>query len=209
MPQSSAIAAPVGGWLDAARNGDGTAWGALLEHYRPYLTLLAAVQIGRRLEVKAEASDLVQETYLQAHRKFSQFCGTSTDEFLSWLQEILASRLAKLIRRYYGTQHRNLRLEQDLSHEFDDSSRIASGMLIEPGSSPSKRAIGREESVRVLTAIQSLSENHREVLVLRHLEGLSFPDVAKKMNRSTDAATQLWVRAIQKLREALGEFDDG
>src|SRR5438270_9015702 len=97
--------------LSKARAGDGAALGGLLERYRDYLTLLARVQIGRRLQGKADAADLVQETFLHAHRAFPRFQGHSEGEFVRWLRQILATSLAHLVRRYCGTQARDVRLE--------------------------------------------------------------------------------------------------
>ncbi|HEX4588387.1 MAG TPA: helix-turn-helix domain-containing protein, partial [Gemmataceae bacterium] len=59
--------------LARARSGEPEALGRLLERYRSYLAILARVQIGRRLQRKVEESDLVQETFLEAHRGFGRF----------------------------------------------------------------------------------------------------------------------------------------
>ena len=103
------------GLLERAGRHDPEAQGQLLEHYRGYLTLLARLEIGRKLQGKADPADLVQETFLEAHRSFPRFRGSSEAEFLTWLRQILAHRLAKLIRRYLGTQRRDVRLERDLT----------------------------------------------------------------------------------------------
>ncbi|MFO0847155.1 MAG: sigma-70 family RNA polymerase sigma factor [Gemmataceae bacterium] len=190
--------------LTAARAGDPTAWGRLLEHYRPYLSLLAEGQVGRRLRVKADPADLVQEAFLQAHRCFADFRGTSAAEFLDWLQAILASRLDKLVRRYYGTQARDVRREDDLALDLSDASKRLDRALAAPGSSPSGRAADREEAVRAAAALDGLSADHRRVIVLRQLEGRPFPEVGALMGRSAGAATQLWMRAVNELQARLG-----
>src|SRR4051794_6513815 len=105
--------ADVGRLTDLARGGDAAALGALLESVRPYLTLLARLQIGRRLQGKADPADLVQDAFLQAHRDFPAFRGASEAELMAWLRHILAGHLANLVRRYFGTQGRNVRLERD------------------------------------------------------------------------------------------------
>jgi RNA polymerase sigma-70 factor (ECF subfamily) len=191
--------------LAASRAGDGAAWGDLLEHYRPYLTLLAELQLGARLRVKADPADVVQEALLRAHAGFAGFRGTTGAELLAWLREVLASRLAKLVERYLGARKRDARLERDLSACLADSSRQLDRVLAAPGSTPSGRASRGEDAVRVAAALERLAPDHRAVLVLRHIEGLSFPAVGERLGRSTDAATQLWARAVRKLREALGE----
>ena len=90
--------------LQLARAGRAAALGQLLEQFSPYLALLARLQIGRRLQGKADAADLVQETFLEAHRNFPRFRGRTEAEFVAWIRQILAGRLALLLRRYLGTQ---------------------------------------------------------------------------------------------------------
>ena len=118
-----------------ARAGSMPALGELLELYRGYLELLARLQIGRRLQGKVDAADLVQETFLAAHAGFAEFRGTTEAELVGWLRQILASRLAKLERYYYGTQGRDIRLERELADAVDQSSRILDQNLIAPQSS--------------------------------------------------------------------------
>src|SRR5262249_19494528 len=101
-------------WLHLARCGDGAALGRLLGRYRAYLTVLARLQIGRRLRGKVDASDPVQETFLKAHRHLDQFRGTTEEEWAAWLRQILAANLANLVRRYYHTRGRDVRIEQEL-----------------------------------------------------------------------------------------------
>lgn len=92
--------------------------GRLLEAYRHYLTLMARLQIGRRLQGKADASDVVQETFLQARGAFPGFPGNSEQESMHWLRQILVSRLADLVHRFYEAQCRDVRLERRLDEEF-------------------------------------------------------------------------------------------
>src|SRR5437660_5036837 len=94
--------------LQEARVGDAAALGHLLELYRRYLALLARMQIGRRLQGKVDASDVVQETFLDAHRHFAVFRGESEAEFVQWLRQILAAKLADLQRRFLGAQGRDV-----------------------------------------------------------------------------------------------------
>src|SRR5258707_14608986 len=122
--------------LGLARAGSGPALGQLLELYRSYLAILARLQIGRRLQGKVDAADLVQETFLEAHRHFAEFRGTVEAELVCWLRQILAGLLANLVRRY-GTQRRDVRLERELANELDQSSRVLDQSLAVPQSTPS------------------------------------------------------------------------
>jgi RNA polymerase sigma-70 factor (ECF subfamily) len=76
--------------------------------------------------------------------------------------------------------------------------------LVAQQSSPSQQATRREESMLLAAALGELPEDYREVLVLRHLEGLTFPEVARRMGRSLDSVEKLWLRALARLRQVLG-----
>src|SRR5262245_28547730 len=197
--------ADFGQLLRRARLGNGPALGQLLELYRGYLSLLARLQLGRRLQAKVEAADLVQDTFLEAHRSFWQFLGTSEKELVAWLRQVLVSKLADQVRRYLGTQRRDVRLERELSYEVDQSSRVLDGGLVAPHSSPSQQAARREQAVLLADALDRLPDDYREVLILRHLEGLTFPAVAQRMGKSVDSVEKLWTRALARLRRSLGE----
>ena len=190
--------------LRRARAGGGPLRGQLLELYRHYLALLARLHIGRRLQGKVDAADLVQETFLKAYRDFDQFRGTTEQELVGWLRAILVKNLAMCVRRYCGTQRRNVRLEQELAAEVEQSSQVLDRGLVMPSSSPSEKAARREQAARLANALGTLSDDYREVIILRHLEELSFPEVARRMNRSLDSVKKLWIRAIAQLRETLG-----
>jgi RNA polymerase sigma-70 factor, ECF subfamily len=190
--------------LVRARAGDGAALGRLLERYRGYLKVLARLEIGRRLSGKMDPSDLVQETFLEAHRDFGRFRGGTEAEFTRWLRRVLATNLANAVRRYVGTKRRDVRLERELAEELDESSAHLATALAGHESSPSRQAARREEAVTLADALAELPEDYREVLVLRHLEGLAFAAVAARMGRTEDSVKNLWARALARLRGVLG-----
>ena len=86
--------------LEQARGGNDVALGALLELYRNYLRLVARSLISSALRVKLEPSDLVQETFLKAHREFTQFAGRSEPELVAWLRRILVRSLANQVKHH-------------------------------------------------------------------------------------------------------------
>lgn len=194
--------------LRLAREGEENALGRLMEMYRSYLTLCSRLQIDRRLQGKVDASDLVQETFLQAHRAFGEFRGSTEAELLQWLRRILVSRVVKLVRRFYGTQRRDVRLERELVEDLDRSSQMV-GSLVLSQSSPSEKAARREQAVLLADALAELPADFREVIILRHLEELSFSQVAQRMGRSEDSVKKIWARALAALRRSFGERTDG
>jgi RNA polymerase sigma-70 factor (ECF subfamily) len=192
--------------LRLALGGSTLALGQLLDRYRNYLALLARVQIGRRLQGKVDAADLVQETFLEATRHFGQFRGVTEAEFVHWLRQILAARLVDLVRCYFGAQCRDVRLECQLEKELERSSRLLDGGLVSPQSSPSKQAARREQARALADALDRLPEDYREVLILHHFEACTFPEVARRIGRSVDSVEKLWVRALARLRRSMGGF---
>lgn len=190
--------------LCLARLGEGETLGQLLELYRGYLTMLARLGLTRRLQGKVEPADLVQDVFLEAHRHFAGFQGNSEAELVGWLRQILAARLANTVRHYLGTRQRDVRLERDLAGELDQSSRVLAKALMAPQSTPSQRAVRREQVVLLADALERLPADYREVIVLRHLQELPFAEVAARMDRSAEAVKKLWTRALTKLRGSLG-----
>jgi RNA polymerase sigma-70 factor (ECF subfamily) len=112
--------------------------------------------------------------------------------------------MANLVRHYFGTQRRDVRLETDLAIELDRSSCALDPKLFAGTSSPSQHAVRREQGVMLADALAQLPDDYREVLILRHLEGRTFPEVAQRMQRSMDSVKKLWARALDRLRRLLG-----
>jgi RNA polymerase sigma-70 factor (ECF subfamily) len=193
--------------LARARAGDRAALGRLLESFRGYLTVLAAVQIGRRLQGKVDAADVVQEAFLGASRDFAQFRGETEAQFLAWLRQVLASVLANLVRHYQGTQRRDIRLERQLTTELDQSSQALDRGLAAAQSSPSQQATRREQAALLADALTRLPEEMRDLLILRHLEGLTFQQVAERLGKSVDRLKKQWPRALASLRNILERMD--
>ena len=187
-----------------ARTGEGAALGPLLETYRNYLRLLARLEIGKRLQSKVDESDAVQEVFLNAQRYFPTFRGNAEGQFAHWLREILAGVIANHVRRYLGTQARNVRLEQDIAADLDRSSVMLDRGLAAVQSSPSEQADRHEQAMALTNGLAALPDDYREILVLRHFEGLTFPDAAKRMDRTVNSVEKLWMRALVQLRQQIG-----
>jgi RNA polymerase sigma-70 factor (ECF subfamily) len=195
--------------LASARAGDELALGRLLERYRNYLSLLARFHLRRRLQSKLDASDLVQEAFLGASRDFRQFRGDSDRAFTAWLRQILANVLANMVRHYEGTKQRDVRLEKRLEEQLEQSSVAMAAALVAPEASPSQHASRRELAVLLAEALESLAPEERELLILRHFEGLTFNVVAERLGRTLDSVKKMWPRALTRLRRAIKEKWNG
>jgi RNA polymerase sigma-70 factor (ECF subfamily) len=194
---------PTADWLADARAGDPVAVERLCARYRPWLRVLAGCQVTRRLGAKADASDVVQQALLEACRALPQFRGTTEGELTAWLRAILATVLAHEVRRYTGTQGRDVGREVSLDAELAESSRRLRTVLADAGPSPSEQAARHEQEVRLAEVLSRLPDDYREVIVLRHLEGLSHEEVARRMGRGAGAVRMLWLRALSRLRREM------
>jgi RNA polymerase sigma-70 factor (ECF subfamily) len=173
---------------------------------RTYLTLLARTQIDLHVQGRVDASDVVQETFLDACRDLDHFRGSSPGEWVAWLRKILIYNLARVVQRQVIAKKRSARrdvsLEQHVADMERSSGRIETA-LVGRWSSPSSHAQRSERAARVADQLARLSADYREVLVLRNLEGLSFSEVAQRMGRSAGAVRILWVRAVDQFRQVL------
>ena len=190
--------------LVRATRGDEGAVAELLQTYRSYLTLLARLQVGRQLQAKIDQSDLVQETTLLAHRDFHSFRGTTEPEFAAWLRTILAHVAVGTVR-HFTRLRRDVRNEQQLRHELDESSLLMGQAIELPGPSPSQQAMQRERAVILAAALDKLPDDYREVIIRRELEGQTLVQIAMQMERSEDSVRKLWARAVLKMRRLMGE----
>jgi RNA polymerase sigma-70 factor (ECF subfamily) len=185
-------------WLPAARAGSAEALGEILEACRGYLLLIAKRELGTDLQAKAGASDLVQQTFLEAQRDFVRFQGESETELRVWLRRLLLNNLANFARDFRDTAKRAL--DREVSLPKGDSSFLPGALL--PGNmpSPSTVAMAREQAEAVRRVLEQLPEDYRRVLLLRHEEQLPFEEIGQRLNRSSNAARKLWARAVQALQ---------
>jgi RNA polymerase sigma-70 factor (ECF subfamily) len=190
-------------WLAAARGGSLEALGKVLDACRSYLLHIASRCLSAELRSKGGASDLVQQTFLDAQRQFERFQGKSEKELLAWLRQILLHNLAHFQRHYRATGKRDLGREAPLA---DAASSIDGGAdLAVKTPSPSEQIVAREEAEAVQRALERLPEEYRQVLALRHQAQLTFEEIGRRLQRSTSGARTLWLRAVERLNDELGK----
>ena len=180
--------------LEAARGGSLDSLGRLLEFFRDYLNLTAEAGLDSALRPKAAASDLVQESMLEAQRDFHHFRGGTEAEFRAWLKRILLNNLLNAYR-LWQTKKRMLGREVPLGGlEVGECQR---GSTSDP--TPSKIACSREQRQRLEGALLRLPSHYREAILLRHRDGQGFEEIGRRLNRTSDAARMLWYRAFKQL----------
>ena len=187
--------------LAAARAGSTEALGELLDGCRGYLLLVAERELDADLRAKGGASDLVQEALVDAVRDFARFEGDTEAALLAWLRRLLLHNLTDFTRLYRSTDKRQVGREVPLV-AGDSSGRRGPT----PGAdilSPSGQAMAHEQTAALERALERLPEDYRRVLTLRYLEGRSFAEIGRLMQRSANAARKLWTRAVERLQQEL------
>jgi RNA polymerase sigma-70 factor (ECF subfamily) len=176
-----------------------------LERYRPYLILLARLQLDARLRSKLDSSDMVQQTLLKAHLGLEQFRGQTEVELVAWLRAILAHTLANELGKFRQPK-RDVALERSLEAAVEESSARVGAWLAADQSSPSEQAAFNEQSLGLAQALAQLPEDQREVIELHHLNALRLVEIAEQTGRTRPAVAGLLRRGLQKLRALLKEY---
>jgi RNA polymerase sigma-70 factor (ECF subfamily) len=186
--------------LQRARGNDPQEMDRLFGACRNYLNVVARAHLESWLRAKVDASDLIQQTLLEAYRDFQRFRGATEAEWLAWLRQILTHNAANFVRQFRGTGKRQINREFSVDRLQKDGSGPAPA-LVAPGESPSEICQREEQELLLADALAQLPEDYREVILLRNLQRLSFQEVAERMDRSRPAVQMLWGRAIDKLQE--------
>ncbi|QEH39059.1 ECF RNA polymerase sigma-E factor [Aquisphaera giovannonii] len=188
--------------LEQARSGAVETRGLLLDRYRNYLMLLARAMMGRGLRSSLEASDLVQQTFLEAYRDLPMFRGSGERELVGWLRRILIHNVCQQAE-YLGRQKRGGKRQVSLDELLERSDLLmarAHGCVV---ASPSECADRSERTLLLADALARLPESQRTALELHHLQGLTVPEVGREMGRSVLAVTGLIYRGMKALRALL------
>lgn len=173
-----------------------------IPEFRDYLRLLARMQLPVRMQGKMDASDLVQQTLLEAHRDADQFRGTTSDELAVWLRRILARNLANALRQF-RQKKRDMAREVSLEAQLQDSSLVLQEWLAQSVSLPDDAVAREEQLLRLSSALAGLPELQREAVELRHLHGWSLQRIAEHLERTPAAVAGLLHRGLRTLRDLL------
>ena len=161
--------------------------------------MLARLEIDSRFQGKFSASDAVQQTLLEAWRGWQNFRGSTDAERVAWARGILAHQLAHLAGHFAGAKKRDVSRELSLDASLAQSSQRLDQLLAVGGPSPSAAAVAAEQRLRLAAVLERLPEDHRQVILLRNLQDLSYEEIARRMDRGVGAVRMLWVRASARL----------
>src|SRR6266540_3048456 len=177
-----------------AKGGDREAFDRLVERFRDRLRSTiegwSKFQVGPQVGPQVDSDDVLQETFLRAFRSLEGFDWQGDDSFFRWLCGIAKRALAQTI--------------QDLR-----KSQAAGGGPSVAGSGPTQTKIARrvERFDRLEQALQSLSPEYREVLLLSRVEGLKTKEIAQRLKRTPNAVKHLMARALVDLRSRFGDTE--
>ena len=178
------------------------------ERYRKYLALLARRKLGTRLLPKVDLSGVVQQTLLEAHQNQNGLEGCTGAEQVAWLRRVMTNNLTDEVRRF-TTAARDARRERPLDRCIEESSEGFSAGPAAVQSSPSQRVIRKEQLLELAAALELVPQDQRTAVELRHFEGLSVAEIARRMDRTPPAVSSLLVRGLKRLREVLAEAEQG
>ncbi len=197
LEQADSIATSI----SAAHAGSAEALGRLWEECRQYLMLVAGQELRDDLRGKLGASDLVQDTFIEAQRDFDRFDGVTEAELLAWLRQILLNNLHDADRRFAGVAKRNV--GREISLDADSAGGHVRETLRSTDESPSWPVHAGEQNAELAQALARLPNEYRQVIVLRNLDLKPFAEIGALMQRSAEAARKLWVRAIAALSDEI------
>jgi RNA polymerase sigma-70 factor (ECF subfamily) len=190
--------------VDRARNGDESALSHLFRHFQPRLVRMVELRLDSTLRRRLDPTDVVQESWVEIVRRFPEWAAQSQVPFHVWLRLMTAQSLAQAQRRNLGAHMRDAQREVPvLESRVSVSAVNAADAFVATATSPTLAARREELRERVLGALEELDEIDREIVSLRHFEGLSNDEAAAELAITPDAASKRFLRALVRLKPAL------
>jgi RNA polymerase sigma-70 factor, ECF subfamily len=190
--------------LERAKDGDRAAFEALFQRHRARLRRAIALRMDRRVAARVDASDVVQDTYLEAFRRLHKYLQQPDMPFYLWLRWIAREKVIGLHRRHLGADKRAVTHESALLPA--DSSAEFVSVIAGHGPSPSQALAGAELAERLRQALGRLTSDERDLILWRHFERLSAHDIAQLLGISEAAASKRYIRAVGRMRAILAEL---
>jgi RNA polymerase sigma-70 factor (ECF subfamily) len=202
-------AAETSDLLAGAREGDAAAVERLLGRHRDALRRVVALRLDPAIRRRVDASDIIQDALIEAARRLPEYLSAPPLPFHVWLRRIALDRLIDAHRKHHAAACRSVEKEERIAHGSGSGSSIEPGaVLADPAPTPAAAAVRGELARRFQEALSSLREDDRDVILMRHFEGLSNQDVARSLELSEPAAAMRYMRALRRIRDAM-EAGDG
>jgi RNA polymerase sigma-70 factor (ECF subfamily) len=188
--------------LQLAKDGDRAAFEDIFRRHRARLLRAIALRMDRRVAARVDASDVLQDTYLEAFRRLPKYLQRQEMPFYLWLHWIAREKVLALHRRHLGAEKRAVTHEAPLL-PADSSATFVSLVIAGREPSPSQALAKAELAERLRLALGQLDHDERDLILWRHFEQLSARDMAQLLQISEAAASKRYIRAIERLRRIL------
>jgi RNA polymerase sigma-70 factor (ECF subfamily) len=197
--------------IEQARRGDAAALNELFTRHRDRLRRMVQMRLDWRLHGRIDASDVIQDAYLEAARRLDEYLRDPAMPLFLWLRFLVGEQLMILHRRHLGAKMRDARREVSLYRNAlpEASSAALAAQLLGQQTSPSEAAIRAERMLRLQEAVNRLDPLDREVLSLRHFEQLSRAETAQLLGIEEAAAAKRYIRALKRLKDTLADMPGG
>src|SRR5262245_16015334 len=197
--------------IERARAGDQEALNTLLTRHRDRLRRMVEVRLDTRLQARVDASDVLQEAYVEVVQRLEEYLRDPRLPLFLWLRLVVGERLMKLHRHHLGTQMRDAGREVALYRGALPvaSSAALAAQLLGKHTSPTQAAVRAERLLRLQEALNALDPMDREILSLRHFEELTAAEAAAVLGIEEPAAAKRYFRALKRLKEVLAAMPGG
>lgn len=184
------------------QQGDENAFCELLGEHRGRLRRMVELRLDRRLQSRIDASDVIQDAYLEAANRREMFVQQKPMPFFLWLRFLVGERLITLHRHHLGTKMRDANREISLYHAPlpEASSVILATQLVGNLTTASQIVSRADQKLRLQEALNRLEPIDREIIALRHFEHLSRDESAQALGLQPSAASKRYIRAMKRLR---------
>ena len=191
--------------LRLATCGNSAALGELLEQYSSQLTRIVKIRMDRRLQSRVDATDVIQEAFMEAINRFPEFVSQDKLPFFLWLRLITLQKLMQTHRFHLSTQARNANREISIYQAsiLQATSAVLAAQLLGNFTSPTQAASRKEEKLKLENALNDMDEINREVLVLRHFEKLSVVETAKLLDLSESGVRKRYLKSLSIIKTKL------
>jgi RNA polymerase sigma-70 factor (ECF subfamily) len=192
-----------------AQQNDAAALAALFSKHRARLRNLVRLRLNPRLASRVDASDVVQEAYLEAARVLKDYLADPQIPFFLWLRHLTGQKLIEAHRRHLGAQKRGADREVSLQRGAMPGANSESMAidLIGRVATPSIISMKAEMKTRLEKILDDLDDMDREVLMLRHFEHLSNAETAQVLGIEKSAASKRYIRALERIQETMGGME--
>ena len=194
--------------LNRARAGERDSLDDLFSRHRARLERMVSVRMAEALRGRIDASDVIQETYVEAWKRLPEYLSDPGVPFFLWLRFLAGQNLAALHRHHIGTQARDPRREVRLfGGAMPEASTVAlAAHLLGRVSTPSVKVARIELQLKLQDALNLLAPAEREILALRHFEQLTNAEVAREVDITEAAASKRFIRALDRLHGILSHL---